>query len=132
MKKIFASLTTLLCIMLPNVGASLTGAELKEMCATDDSANSDSTACLYFILAAREALVWGAQISGYRTRPEGQSTSDVMFQAKLDLGICIPSDTSNRTAINRILNYIKIVDVSDDKTATLLVYDALKLSYPCE
>jgi len=132
MKKIITSIATLLCILMPNVGASLTGAELKEMCATDDAADSDSTACLYFILAAREGLVWGAQIAGYRTRPEGQSTSDVMFQAKLDLGICIPSDTPNRAAINRILNYIKIADVSNDKGATLLVYDALKLSYPCE
>lgn len=133
MKKIIVSLTTLFALLLPNMGQSLTGIALKEMCATDGAETNNGAGCLYFILAARESLVWGAQIAGYRTRPEGQSTADVMAQARRDLGICIPTDTPNRSVLNRILAYLEIADVTEnDKSASLVVYDALKFAYPCE
>ena len=132
MKKFIISLATLFLLALPNVGLSLSAQTLKDMCATDGAETNDGRGCLYFVVAAREGLLWGAQISEFRTSTDERSTSEVVRDAKVKLGVCIPEEVSGRTVLNRILDYIKLADASGNKPAALMVYDALKLAYPCE
>ena len=132
MRKVITSLIALFFIALPSIGMSLSGQKLKEMCTTEDAGSTEYSNCVFYIIGAREGLIWGSRISAYRTRDEGQSTTDVVSEANLNLGVCIPDNTEAIAVIDRILNYIKIVDTSDNKGATLLIYNAMKLAFPCE
>ena len=123
---------TLSLLWMPVSAVAITAVELKEKCLGEEISSTDSTTCLYYIIATREALEWGASVATYRYKTEGQSNSEIVQQAYNNLRVCIPRDVTNRTMITRVFNFLRVSNDLENTSATRAIYNALTLSYPCD